>query len=96
MSIKTEKVRRYTQICEFKSYDSVFLQYDSKSSFSNIIFLLIIWKFYIIHCDHTHFPVLPNLPPTLVTSSTPKRNESTICIAHILNRVQLNSQWPDP
>jgi hypothetical protein len=43
--------------------DRIRQNYSSKLDFfSNIIFLLIIWKFHIVHPEHTHFPVLPGLP----------------------------------
>lgn len=46
-------------------------------------FLLILWEFHIIHQDHTHFPFLPSLLPTLVSSYSPPKikikNKTNLC-----------------
>lgn len=69
--------------------------------FPNMILLLIIWKFHIIHPDPIHFPVLLG-PPQLLRpppkhkkkEKQPNKNSSPICIGHIFTRAWPNSQWP--
>ena len=48
----------------------------------NIVFLLIILQFHMMHPDHTHFPALPGLPSSCAPSL--KNPTSLICVAHIL------------
>ena len=58
----------------------------------NIIFLLIIWEFHILHSDHTHFAVLPGVPVCLHSTKSP------ICVAYILTQwscpLQQNESFP--
>lgn len=42
---------------------SLFVWFIFKTFF-NIIFLLIVWEFHIVHPYHIHFLILPSLPPT--------------------------------
>lgn len=46
----------------------------------NIIFLLSLWEFHIMHPGHIHFPVLPGSSPTLVTCPPNKRRGKKIQI----------------
>lgn len=65
-----------------------------------IIFLFIIWEFHIMDSDHTHFLVLPGLPPW--PSSPPSLQKrrwvmsSLIYVTHILTGSCLNFWWPAP
>lgn len=51
-------------------------------SLFNIMFLLNIWKFHIIHPDHVHFSIIPGPPLTLVASQKTedeKKISSNLC-----------------
>lgn len=61
-----------------------------------------IWEFYIMHPDYTHFTILHRSTPILV--SLPKNNLkkkkiyilSPIYVTHILTGTTSSAQWPAP
>jgi hypothetical protein len=65
---------------------------------SNIIFVLTIWEFYIMHPDHTQFSVFSGLPTPLCPS--PRKEKwgyiRSSFVARIIVGSWLNSQWPAP
>jgi hypothetical protein len=65
------------------------------ASYPNIISLLIVWEFHIMHPAHTHFPVLLCLPHP-VTLPLPKSQTGLICVIYICTGAWSNSQWPAP
>lgn len=78
-------------------------------SFAQIIFqhdIFIDWELHISHPDHTHFQVLPDMPPphTCDPSLPPKKKMKTptspICAPHILNETWSDFQrsfvWKKP
>lgn len=47
------------------------------------IFLLIIWEFHIMDPDHTHFLILPGLPPQLLCPhQKKKKKKSNLCCSY--------------
>lgn len=75
--------------------------------FFNIIFLLVILEFHITYPNHTHFPILPCLPSTLMNSLPPKKKEKrkpnqtkqmkkSSFVVHILMGAWSNSQLAGP
>lgn len=55
----------------------------------NIIFVLFLWEFSIIHPEHTHFPAISYQYPD-------HHQKSPICLIYTLAAAQPNSQWPVP
>ena len=69
---------------------------------SNTIFLLIVWEFWIMQPNHTHFPyslVLPGHPHTIVIPPQEKREKkkenNPIRVAHVFSgALSLPVAWP--
>lgn len=56
---------------------SNFIEWSVYSFFPNVLFLLIIWEFSTLHPNHTQFPLLPSIPPTLCLPAKTKQNKYT-------------------